>query len=118
MKNAILGVNHQFLYPDAMTDAVAHTESLKRAIGLEAVDALDCWVWRGQRSREEIAILRESGKVVNYNIGDRAGEVPIFPCSPDISERVRAYDTIMRECEYAMALGSKKIVFASGPASA
>jgi sugar phosphate isomerase/epimerase len=30
-------------------------------------------------------------------------------------ERVRAYDTIMREIEYAYEVGSKKIVFASGP---
>ena len=70
MKNAILGVNHQFLYPEAMVEASAHTETLKQAITLELVDALDCWVWRGQRAREEIAILRGCGKVINYNIGD------------------------------------------------
>lgn len=115
MKNAILGVNHQFLYPASITDAQAHTESLRQAAELEVVDALDCWVWRGQRSKEEISILRGCGKVINYNIGDRAGEMPTFPCSPDKAERVRAYDTIMREIEYALVLDSKKIVFASGP---
>ena len=114
MRNAILGVNHQFLYPEAITDAAAHTETLKKASELKIVDALDCWVWRGQRAREEKAILRGCGKVINYNIGDRAGEEPIFPCSPDKSERVRAYDTLMREVEYALEIGSKKIVFASG----
>ena len=115
MKNAILGVNHQFLYPRSITDAVSHTETLKRAAVLDSIDALDCWVWRGERSREEIAVLKDCGKIINYNIGDRAGELPTFPCSPDKAERVRAYDTIMRECEYALELGSKKIVFASGP---
>ena len=114
MKNAILGVNHQFLYPEAMVDASAHTETLKQAITLELVDALDCWVWRGQRAREEIAILRGCGKVINYNIGDRAGESPCFPCSPDKADRIYTYDTLMREIEYALAVGSKKIVFASG----
>ena len=114
MKNAILGVNHQFLYPEAMVDALAHTETLKQAITLELVDALDCWVWRGQRAREEIAIMRGCGKVINYNIGDRAGESPCFPCSPDKADRIYAYDTLMREIEYALAVGSKKIVFASG----
>lgn len=114
MKNAILGVNHQFLYPEAMVDASAHTETLKQAITLELVDALDCWVWRGQRAREEIAILRGCGKVINYNIGDRAGERPCFPCSPDKADRIYTYDTLMREIEYALAVGSKKIVFASG----
>lgn len=115
MKNAILGVNHQFLYPNAITDAVAHTETLKKAAELEVIDALDCWIWRGQRAREEKAILRGCGKIINYNIGDRFGEEPTFPCSPDKMERVRAYDTIMREVEYALEVGSKKIVFASGP---
>lgn len=114
MKNAILGVNHQFLYPEAMVDAVAHTETLRRAVELESVDALDCWVWRGQRAKEEIAILRSSGKLINYNIGDRAGEAPCFPCSPEQADRIYAYDTLMREIEYALAVGSKKIVFASG----
>lgn len=115
MKNAILGVNHQFLYPEAIVDAAAHTESLKMAAMLENVDALDCWVWRGQRSREEIAILRSSGKVINYNIGDRFGEKPCFPCSPEKADRIYTYDTLMREIEYALSVGSKKIVFASGP---
>lgn len=115
MKNAILGVNHQFLYPESMLDAVAHTETLRKAAELENIEALDCWVWRGQRAREEKAILRGCGKAINYNIGDRAGEEPIFPCSSDKAERVRAYDTLMREVEYAFEVGSKKIVFASGP---
>lgn len=115
MKNAILGVNHQFLYPPAMVDAEAHTETLKKAAQLNGVEALDCWVWRGQRAREEKSILRGCGKMINYNIGDRMGEEPIFPCSPEKAERVRAYDTIMREVEYALAVDSKKIIFASGP---
>lgn len=114
MKNAILGVNHQFLYPEAISDAAAHTETLKKAALLESVDALDCWVWRGQRAKEEISILRSSGKIINYNIGDRYGEAACFPCSPDKADRVHTYDTLMREIEYAMAVGSKKIVFASG----
>lgn len=115
MKNAILGVNHQFLYPEAMVDAIAHTQTLKRAAALEDVAALDCWTWRGQRAKEEISILRSSNKIINYNIGDRAGEKAVFPGSADKADRVYAYDTIMREVEYALAVGSKKIVFGSGP---
>ena len=40
MKNAILGVNHQFLYPEAMVDAQAHTDTLKRAAQLSDSDVL------------------------------------------------------------------------------
>ena len=115
MKNAILGVNHQFLYPESITDAESHTETLKKAAQLDCIDALDCWMWRGERAKEELAILRDSGKVINYNIGDRFGEAPTFPCSPEKADRIYAYDTIMREIEHALAVGSKKIVFASGP---
>ena len=115
MKNAILGVNHQFLYPQSIVNAEVHTETLKTAAQLDIIDALDCWVWRDQRAKEEISILRSSGKIINYNIGDRFGERPTFPCSTDKADRIYAYDTLMREIEFALAVDSKKIVFASGP---
>jgi len=115
MKNAILGVNHQFLFPRAIEDAPTHTKTLCEAAAYDNIQALDCWLWRGQRAEEEKRILLDSGKVINYNIGDRFGETPLFPVSPDAAEQTRAYDTLMREIEYALAVNSKKIVFASGP---
>ena len=111
----ILGVNHQFLYPESMTDATEHTLSLKKAASLKEVDALDCWMWRGSNAVEERAILLDSGKVINYNIGDRFGEEIILPCSPVKAEQDRAYDITMREIEYALSVNSKKIIFGSGP---
>lgn len=111
----ILGVNHQFLYPHAITDAGAHTETLKEAITLKGIDALDCWLWRGERAKEELAVLADCGKIINYNIGDRFGEDVILPCSPEKAEQDRAYDITMREIEYALRLNSKKIIFGSGP---
>lgn len=115
MKNEILGVNHQFLFPKAIEDAQTHTQTLREASTYDNIQALDCWLWRGERAEEEKRILLDSGKIINYNIGDRFGETPLFPVSPDKKEQVRAYDTLMREIEYALALNSKKIVFASGP---
>ena len=115
MTNAILGVNHQFLFPQAIVDPQVHTQTLKEASTYDNIRALDCWLWRGERAEEEKRILLDSGKVINYNIGDRFGETPILPVSPEEKEQVRAYDTLMREIEYALALNSKKIVFASGP---
>lgn len=113
---AVPGVNHQFLWPEAMTDADAHTRTLRGASELIGVDALDCWVWRGEeRSREEIRILRDSWKIIHYNIGDRFGEEICRPASPVKSEREHAWSCIMRELSFALELGSKKIVFAGGP---
>ncbi|MBQ7334848.1 MAG: sugar phosphate isomerase/epimerase [Clostridia bacterium] len=111
----ILGVNHQFLYPAAMTDARAHTESLKKLAATDKVQALDCWLWRGETAAEEKKILLDSGKIINYNIGDRFGEEISLPSSRNAADRARAYDLMMREITYALEVGSKKIVFGSGP---
>ena len=115
MNNVILGVNHQFLFPQAMADWQIHTQTLREVSTYENIQALDCWLWRGKSAEEEKRILLDSGKVINYNIGDRFGEVPLNPVSPEEKEQMRAYDTIMREIEYALSVNSKKIVFASGP---
>lgn len=111
----ILGVNHQFVYPDSMVNEKVHTKTLKSLSETDLVSALDCWCWRGESAKEEIKILKDSGKFINYNIGDRFGEKISLPASKNEADRIYAYDTIMREIGYALELGSKKIVFASGP---
>ena len=111
----ILGINHQFLYPEAITDQASHTKSLKQLSSFDCIDALDCWIWRGTAAKEEAAILRDSGKIINYNIGDRSGE-SVCRCASDAKSEIDyAYSTVMREIEYALSLNSKKIVFATGP---
>ena len=104
-----------FLYPDSMVNEKAHLESLKKLAATDLVDALDCWLWRGETAKEERTILLDSGKIINYNIGDRFGEDVAQPASRDKAERERAYDLMMREIGYALDLGSKKIIFGSGP---
>ena len=110
----ILGSNHMFLYPDSITNAEVHTETLAKLSSSEKIDALDCWLWRGSRADAERQILKSSGKIINYNIGDRFGEASSNAASPDKSERDYAYSTVMREIEYALSLDSKKIVIGSG----
>ena len=105
-----------FLYPSSITNEEIHTQTLKEIIKTDLVSALDVWTWRGkQRAREEIAILRDCGKHINYNIGDRFGEEPVLPSSKLEKDKVYAYDIFMREFEYALEAGAKKIVFGSGP---
>jgi|GEM_PF-3334105 len=111
----ILGVNHQFLYPESITDAAAHTATLKALAASGTVQALDCWLWRGARAVEERQILLDSGKIIHYNIGDRAGEAVSFPASPDARVRSKSRDLVRREIGYALSLGAKKIVLGSGP---
>lgn len=113
--SVIWGINHMFLYPEAIVDQKAHTTTLRKLSETPGLDALDVWVWRGDASREEIKILRDSGKIINYNIGDRFGEETALPSSADKAQRERAYSLMMREIGYALELGSKKIIFGSGP---
>ena len=113
--SVILGTNHMFLYPDSMVNEKAHLESLKKLAATNKIDALDCWLWRGETSREEKKILLDSGKIINYNIGDRFGEDVALPASKNKADRDRAYDLMMREIGYALELNSKKIIFGSGP---
>lgn len=111
--SVVLGVNHQFLYPDAIVNQKVHTDTLKQLAESKNVDAIDCWTWRD--NKEEKSILLDSGKIINYNIGDRFGEDIILPSSPFAKDRQRAYDITMREILYALSVNSKKIVLGSGP---
>jgi sugar phosphate isomerase/epimerase len=112
--SALLGVNHMFLYPQSIVSEKIHKETLSELAKTELVDALDCWLWRGNTAKEEAKILLSSGKIINYNIGDRFEEAASNPASPDKGEREEAYSRFMREIEYALSLNSKKIVFGSG----
>jgi len=113
LDNVIIGINHQFIYQEAMTNANAHTKTLEMLVNNPNVDALDCWVW-ATHSKEELAILRNGKKQVNYNIGDRIGEVPVFPATADAKEREYALDMLKRETNFAVESGAKKIIFGSG----
>lgn len=113
MDPIILGINHMFLYLESMVDADVHTQTLERLAQNPLVDALDCWVW-GSHAAEEIAILRNSGKQINYNIGDRFGEKPAFPASADPKERAYAMEFLRREADFAAMCGAKKLIFISG----
>lgn len=114
--NVILGANHQFLYPQAMVDPDAHTQSLRKVAAYSNIDALDCWMWpEAHRADEERRILLDSGKWINYNIGDRVMDEPCFPASPDAARRQRALDILRREVGYALSVGARKIVMGSGP---
>ena len=115
-KQMILGAAHHFLYPESMRDAQVHTRTLANMAEFEMIEALDCWVWPEQgRAKEEIRLLTQSGKVINYNIGDRFGEAPCLPCSRDPQQREAARQTMLREIDWALNCGARKIVFASGP---
>ena len=102
-----------FLDTESMCNGDVHTATLRELAENSEVDALDCWVW-ASHSKEEIAILRNCGKQINYNIGDRVGDIPVFPATKDAKEKQYAKDILRRETDFAIECGAKKIVFGSG----
>lgn len=113
LDKVILGINHQFIYPESISNGDAHTENLRKLAANPYVDALDCWVW-ASHAKEELSVLRNCGKQINYNIGDRIGEVPVFPATLDAKERLYALEILKRETDFAIESGAKKIIFGSG----
>lgn len=112
----ILGINHQFIYLQAIQDSSFHSTSLASLSQDDRFDALDCWIWAGEPWRsEEIRLLSNSNKVINYNIGDRAGEKVSCFASLIAAEQQYAWDTFRREADMAIAVGAKKIIIGSGP---
>jgi sugar phosphate isomerase/epimerase len=115
-KFIIMGINHQFIYPEALSDAGAHTRTLEKIVRDDNFEALDFWISAETPNREkEISIVRNSGKFLNYNIGDRRGEKIVIPASPDSGEQEYALETMKREIDMALECGAKKIIFGSGP---
>ena len=113
LDKVIVGINHQFLDVRSMVDGRIHTETLRKIAENPEMDALDCWVW-GAHKEEELAILKNCGKQINYNIGDRPGDTPVFPATADAKKRAYALDILRRETEFAIESGAKKIIFGSG----
>lgn len=114
LDHVILGINHMFLYPESMVDGTVHVETLNKVADNPFVNALDCWVWP-THAKEEMQILRNCGKQINYNIGDRPGDAPVFPATKDAKERAYSLDILRRERDFAVECGAKKIIFGSGP---
>jgi sugar phosphate isomerase/epimerase len=114
--HVILGINHQFLFPGAVSDAGVHTQTLELLAGDNRFDALDFWISAGEPNRgREIKSITNSGKYLNYNIGDRYGQRTMIPASPDPDERNYALETMKRETGMALECGASKIIFGSGP---
>lgn len=112
----ILGINHQFIYPEGISNPRAHMETLIKLCEDERFDALDCWVTAGfPYRRREIDILRTSKKVINYNIGDRFGEKICRYAAIDADDKCYAHEIFRREADMALESGAKKIIMASGP---
>ena len=110
-----IGVNHHLLCKFMVPTAADHADTLIPLLSDERYDHFDLWI-RGEepyRSRE-IAAIRECGRPIVYNVGDRDGEPELLPTSTDPVIWQRSLDAVKSEIERGLEVGTKKIVTSSG----
>lgn len=110
-----IGVNHHLLCKFMVPTAADHAATLIPLLGDERYDHFDLWI-RGEEPyrSEEMAAIRDCGRPIIYNVGDRDGEPELLPTSTDPVIWQRTLDAVKREIERGLEVGTKKIVTSSG----
>lgn len=111
-----VGINHHLLCKFLAPDDRSHAETLLPLLKDERFDQFDLWIvgsdpWR----KEEIAAIKDCGRPIIYNVGDRAGNKKMYPASTDPEDRQYALDMFFSEIDRGLAVDTKKIVTSSGP---
>lgn len=114
-----IGVNHHLLCKTLIRDARSHMETLLPVLEDERFDLFDLWIVGEEPYRtEELKAIRDCGRPIVYNVGDRDGQPTLYPTSRD--PRISRYtlDAFQAEIERGLEAGTKKIVTSSGPMAA
>lgn len=112
-----LGLNHHLLFFDVIQeDSQAHFETLKQLVDDSRFDVLDMWVPEDEPYRTKtIELLKNSGKEVFYNCGNRAGKPSLAPASLHNEKWTYTLDVYRDELDRAKAIGATKVITNSGP---
>ena len=85
-----IGVNHHLLCKTLIRDARSHMETLLPLLEDERFDLFDLWIVGEEPYRtEELEAIRDCGRPIVYNVGDRDGQPTLYPTSCD--PRIRRY---------------------------
>jgi len=77
-----IGVNHHLLCKTLIRDARSHMETLLPLLEDERFDLFDLWIVGEEPYRtEELEAIRDCGRPIVYNVGDRDGQPTLYPTS-------------------------------------
>lgn len=109
-----LGVNHHLLYADVIKDSSEHLRTLEAVLADPRLDLVDMWYPWDIREACVKSVL-DSGKIIYYNMGNRAGQRPLAPASMDKEHREYTLAVYKDELDRATLVKARKIITNSGP---
>lgn len=109
-----LGVNHHLLYADVIKDSREHLRTLEIVLADPRLEVVDMWYPWDIREACVKSVL-DSGKIIYYNMGNRAGQRPLAPASMDKEYRDYTLAVYKDELERAKLVKAQKIITNSGP---
>lgn len=112
-----VGISPALLYFNMWESDEEHLKGLEKALELDDYNVLEMFLPNDSViRREEIRMIRDSGKIVTYNFPveiQKIGEYNI--CSYDKADRARGVEFLKRHLDYAASVGSVRALMTSGP---
>lgn len=109
-----LGLNHHLLYADVINDSAEHLRTLQVVLSDPRLDLIDMWYPWDIKDRA-LQAIKDSGKTVYYNMGNRAGQRRLAPAAMDKEHRSYTLSVYKDELERAKSCNALKIITNSGP---
>ena len=109
-----LGVNHHLLFADVIKDSAEHLRTLRIVLADSRLDLIDMWYPWDIRD-QAVEAIRDSGKTVYYNMGNRAGQRALAPAAADDEHREFTLGIYQDELKRARLCKAQKIITNSGP---
>ena len=114
-KYMTIGVNHHLLCKFLALDDASHCATLLPVLQDDRFDHFDLWIVPQEPYRSiEMRAIRDSGRPIVYNVGDRPGNAELFPTAKDPAVRKYTLDMFRSEISRGVELGCKKVVTSSG----
>lgn len=109
-----LGINHHLLYADVIKNPSEHLRTLKILLADPRLEIIDMWYpWNIQE--DALKVIKNSGKTIYYNMGNRSGQRSLAPASIDDEHRYYSLDVYKDELKRAKMCNAQKIITNSGP---
>ena len=112
-----LGICPSMLMPGSFTDSKEHLRALRMGCRLEQYRALDLYLTDNDEiAREEIRILREQDKIINYNSPAQFQNFGAYNAGSELAcERQGALEFAKKHLDYAAEIGADLFVVTSCP---